>query len=176
MKVTIVHGSDHLLNDTYPLKYRTALETSVRARGVELVLGDRVDNFPSSPSTPIITKNGRTINADLVLQTTGGKPQTSLVATLPSKPLSEAGYVKVKPTLQLEECPNIFAAGDIIDWVEQKQAIKAMGHAAVVVSNTLSLLAGQEPKVEYKGSKEMIAITNGRVSFSLDFSGSLYCR
>jgi len=76
----------------------------------------------------------------------------------------------VKPTLQLIDHPNILAAGDILDWNEQKQAAKTAPHAAVVVSNVNSLLNGGSSALkEYAGSTEMIIVTNGKVMHTLIF-------
>jgi len=87
--------------------------------------------------------------------------------------LTEAGYVKVTPTLQLPSHPNIFALGDIIDWKEQKQAVKTVAHSAVVGKNIVALTKGQEVKATYKGSSEMIVITLGKVRF-LFFGNSVH--
>ena len=90
--------------------------------------------------------------------------------------------VRVLPTLQLPAYPEIFAAGDIIDWDEQKQSGKvSMGHAPVVVKNILSFVEGKPVKAEYKGSLEIIAITNGKVSrillpFLHPYAATNYCQ
>ena len=79
--------------------------------------------------------------------------------------LSGRGDVKVKPTLQVEGYPRIFAVGDIIDWDEQKQAVKArQGHTPVVVANILSLVNGLGTRKVYKGFFELLALVVGRVS------------
>lgn len=59
----------------------------------------------------------------------------------------------------------MFAAGDIIEWPEQKQAAKTQSHAGVIVKNVLKVLAGKtDALVSYGGSSELIIITNGKVS------------
>lgn len=76
--------------------------------------------------------------------------------------LTSRGFVKVKPTLQLPAFSNIFAAGDIIEWKEQKQAAKAMNHGKLVTANILSYLTGGQLK-KYSTGPEMIIVTNGKV-------------
>lgn len=59
----------------------------------------------------------------------------------------------------------MFALGDIIEWAEEKQAMKAATHASIVVNNVLVTI-GTSPKLklkEYKGWPELIALTNGKV-------------
>ncbi|KAJ7048407.1 hypothetical protein C8F01DRAFT_1213857 [Mycena amicta] len=66
----------------------------------------------------------------------------SLTSSLGPNVLTPAGFVKVKPTLQLQNFPNIFAAGDIIEWAEQKQAIKAQEHGHLMAKNVLAFRGG----------------------------------
>ena len=81
--------------------------------------------------------------------------------------LSASKHVRVLPTLQLPDHPNIFASGDIIDWEEQRQAAKIPAHAGVVVKNVLSLLNGRPASAQYKGSYEMTIVTLGPVRTSI---------
>lgn len=76
--------------------------------------------------------------------------------------LDANGNVKIRPTLQLESYPDIFAVGDIISFAEQKQLAKVPGHAGVAAANILALTSGKEPKKFYKGTFEAVLITNGR--------------
>lgn len=95
----------------------------------------------------------------------GPSPNTAFVSSLGSSSISATGFIKVKPTLQLVDYPQIFAVGDVIEWNEQKQAAKTASHAAVVVKNVQSVLAGKtDGLVNYGGSPELIVITNGKVS------------
>ena len=75
--------------------------------------------------------------------------------------------MKVNEFLEVAGHPGVFAAGDIIDWKEQKQAAKAGSHTTVVVANIAAFLQGQPPKKAYKGSPEMILVPLGKVRPSL---------
>ncbi|KAF7297054.1 BRO1 domain-containing protein [Mycena indigotica] len=57
---------------------------------------------------------------------------------------------------------NIFALGDAIDYVEQKQVMKAMAHSGIFTANIVALDSGSTKLKPYKGSTEMIIVTNGK--------------
>jgi len=98
------------------------------------------------------------------VNTRGPKPITGFIgSSLGEDTLTKAGYVKVTPTLQLESHPNIFAIGDIIEWKEQKQAMKIYGHGTVAAKNIVALTLGQQAKTPYKGGPEMLLVTLGKV-------------
>lgn len=90
-------------------------------------------------------------------------PNTKFVESLGSEVLNAKGFIKVLPTLQLPRHERIFALGDAIDWNEQKQAAKIPKHAPVVVNNVLFLLGQKKSLVQYKGTFELIVLTNGKV-------------
>ncbi|KAH7886107.1 hypothetical protein F5I97DRAFT_1809211 [Phlebopus sp. FC_14] len=162
-KVTIVQGDRKLLNPTYTDSLRDGLNQRLQSRGIEILYQEYIDDIPAEGSVGVTTRSGRNIEtADLVISTRGPKPNTAFIASLGQDTLNGQGYVKVKPTLQLLNHPHIFAAGDIIEWAEQKQAAKTRGHAAVVVENVLSVLGDKSATKEYKGSPEIIIVTNGR--------------
>ncbi|KAJ7019843.1 hypothetical protein C8F04DRAFT_1275830 [Mycena alexandri] len=52
--------------------------------------------------------------------------------------------------LQLPNYPNIFAAGVVINWAEQKQVLKASAHAQIVTKNTISYIKGAPQKSDNK--------------------------
>jgi len=161
-EVTIVHGDSTLLNSAYPTGFRKGLEKSIRARGVKIVLDDFVDEIPASGPASIKTRKGEVIHADLVVPTRGPRPNTAFVAkSLGADALDARSQIKVNPTLQLAKHPDIFALGDAINVVEQKQVMKASAHAGIVAGNIIAYLSGK-PLKPYKGSLEMIVVTNGK--------------
>ena len=66
-KITIVQGDSKLVNKTYPNKFRDALDKSLRARGVDIVYNDFIDNFPAEGVVGVTTRNGKNLDADVVV-------------------------------------------------------------------------------------------------------------
>jgi len=188
--VTIIQGGEYLLSDIYPRHFRMDIERRLRIRGIDIIFDDKVEGRPIlQPEMPLITQKGKSFKCDLLvcvihhpfhfssfdnhsLQVTarGAGPNTSLLHSLEPFPLTDRGYVKVLPSLQLQSHPSIFAVGDIADLQEAKQFQKTAGHASVVVPNVLSYLEGEELKQECKPGKEILIVSNGRVSFSFFLS------
>lgn len=126
----------------------------------------------------------------------GCRPATSFLASIEPSILNPSnGAIKVNPHMQVmgqSPFPNIFAAGDAIDWDEQNQSMhllhshyiihqlgehptnhipivffstvgKTGRHAGVVIANILKYLAGKPPSKVYKGARESINLTIGKV-------------
>lgn len=93
----------------------------------------------------------------------GARPNSSFISTLDQGVVTQSGTVRVNAFLEVVGHPGVFAAGDIIDWEEQKQAVKANTHAGIVAANVLSFLEGKPLKKKYKGSPELIIIPLGKV-------------
>lgn len=154
-----MHGGRQLLNAAYPLKFRKDVEKRMRASNVNVILDDHIDGFPA-----VSTRKGTSLDADLVVAARGPRPNSEFIAdSLGSDSVSDSGFVKINATMQLQSYPSIFALGDVIDFPEQKQVTKYPGHVEVVTANILSMLDGMKPTKDYKGTMELIFITNGRV-------------
>ncbi|TFK21365.1 FAD/NAD(P)-binding domain-containing protein [Coprinopsis marcescibilis] len=161
-RITIVHDQDLLLNDAYSAKFRNLAMNNIHKRGVEVILGDAIPDLEISPANTIRTAKGRLLVADLVIPCRGPRPNTDFLNDLTDHPLTQAGHVRVTPTLQVFRHPRILAAGDIIEWDDQKQMIKYPAHAGVITHTVLDVLNGRDPNHFYKGSYERIVISNGR--------------
>lgn len=67
--VTLVHSGKNVLNDAYPDKFRNALAASTKARGVDIILEDFIDDIPTGPITSVTTRSGKKLDADLLVST-----------------------------------------------------------------------------------------------------------
>ncbi|KAH9850134.1 FAD/NAD-P-binding domain-containing protein [Lenzites betulinus] len=172
-KVTIVHSEAKLLNDAYPDKFRDDIERRARARGVDFILGDKLD-VPPEGTVGVTTQKGKSISdADLVIPAFGPRPNASFISSLGPNVVTERNTVRVDEYLQVPGHPGVFAAGDIIDYPEQKQATKANNHVKVVVANVISFIENKPLKKAYKGSPDMILIPLGKTGGS-GFLGFLW--
>ncbi|OSC98054.1 FAD/NAD(P)-binding domain-containing protein [Trametes coccinea BRFM310] len=161
-RVTIIHSEPLLLNSAYPDRFRKDIARRLHAKGIEVLLGDRVE-IPPELTTGIVTRNGVQLSdADLVVQAYGAKPNTGFLRTWDIEILTSRGFVKVDAHLEVPGHPGVFAAGDIIDWPEEKQSHKAVEHVPVVVANVLRRLAGDAPRKVYRGSPETLVIPVGK--------------
>ncbi|KAJ7780771.1 hypothetical protein DFH07DRAFT_793316 [Mycena maculata] len=160
-KITIIQRGDHLLVSRYPAKYRTDVDKRWNQRNIALVLNDEINEIPPYPAGGVTTRKGTIVEADLVIPTRGGHPNTAFVSTLGPGLLNKEGYIKVEPTLQLQGIPGVFALGDVLDWKEVKQVAKCPGHVTVAVANVKSFLQDKALTSVYKGMFELIVVTNG---------------
>ncbi|KAF5319250.1 hypothetical protein D9619_008328 [Psilocybe cf. subviscida] len=170
--ITIVHSDALLLNNAYPDKFRKAVADGVKAKKINILQNDYIDSTEIQDGR-VTTRSGNSVSADLLIRTHGTKPNTGLISqSLGREVLSQSGYVKVRPTLQLEARADIFAVGDIVDFPEQKQALKAQAHAAIVAANILAFFRGGALK-DYKGTTNIIVLPIGKEG-GLSYLGLLW--
>lgn len=164
-KITVVHSQTLVLNQTYSVKFREMVGAQYRARNIEFILNDVVESLPVSGSGEVGLKSGNKVQADLIVPTSGPRPNTDFLASsFGADILNERKFVHVSPQLQVINHPSVFAAGDIVEWEEEKQYAKTVGQAAVVAKNITSYLADKPLKKQYSGSPEIIILANGKSS------------
>ena len=66
-KITLVHSGTLPLNDAYPAKFRVDVLRRWKARNIDVVLGDRIDEIPTASPIVIKTANGKSIETDIVV-------------------------------------------------------------------------------------------------------------
>ncbi|KIO28783.1 hypothetical protein M407DRAFT_242857 [Tulasnella calospora MUT 4182] len=151
--VTLVHAEEYLLNATYPPKFRKTVTDNLKGYGINVILDDKA-TLPEQPFTSVTTEKGQKVDADLVVPTWGGRRNTGYLNSFDSTILTPEGNIRVLPSLRVPLSngkTNVYAAGDVIDWDEQKQLAKVPGHAGVVVANILASIQGKSASKTYKG-------------------------
>lgn len=167
-KVTLVQSRDRVMPKFHP-KFNELIMERFAELGVDVITGNRVvvpeGGFPSDGSTfAVKLKDGREIETQLVIPATGQSANNELVRTLPDQINPENGFIRVQPTLQLKDYPNIFAVGDIADTGAHKAVRPGMAQAAAVAKNIRSLIDGNKPTEKYTVSPAGIHLTLGLVS------------
>ncbi|KAK9441680.1 Pyridine nucleotide-disulfide oxidoreductase, NAD-binding domain protein [Metarhizium brunneum] len=150
-KIVLVHSRAAVMHRFGKRLQDEALEGLTRL-GVEVVLEDRVVDEDSA-AKKVTLRSGREIPCDLFLNCTGQSPCSELLSSLSPQSISTNGYIKVKPTLQIadDECPNVYACGEVADTETPcPNARSAMRQAATVAKNILSVVDGKQPKHVYR--------------------------
>ncbi|KAI8096754.1 uncharacterized protein BX664DRAFT_324758 [Halteromyces radiatus] len=182
-KVTLIHNEQQLGNpSTVPLKMHNNLMKQLVSSNVDVILGDKVNLTPPSlttsaniydngvyiPSSPLpSTENGKDLSSvDLVLWATGNQANVGWIKqSFPELVQSSNGYVKVKPTLQVDHPTlfNVFVIGDAAALSESKMAYRTPDHAAVTTENITLLLRNPNTSTlkKYKKGIDAMVLTYG---------------
>jgi len=111
LEVTLVEKSDQVLP---PLDYEMAclVHQHLRAKGVELVLGDGVQSF-AQEGRVVRLSSGREIQTEMIVLAIGVQPESELARDAGLE-LGVRGTIRVNDTLQTSD-PSIYAIGDAIE-------------------------------------------------------------
>jgi len=143
-ELVIVHGGSHLMNRSQiPPKAVKYAEDFFKSRQVKILSGERV---VGQKDTFFTTDQGKKIESDMAFLCTGIKCNVDLLKTNFAGCLNSEGMVNVTNTLQLQNCPNIFVAGDIINMNEEKLAQNAEASAHCAVNNIMAFSQNRKLK------------------------------
>ncbi|HEX5790739.1 MAG TPA: FAD-dependent oxidoreductase, partial [Luteolibacter sp.] len=93
------------------------LETALRDKGVELVLGDGIERFePGDQGIAVGLKSGRRLEAQLVILSIGVRPESGL-ARAAGLELGPRGHIVVDGWQRTSD-PDIYAVGDVCETAE----------------------------------------------------------
>jgi len=197
VKVTIIHSGESLCSNStpwaVPKKKSDKMIKQLKERGVNIMLGERVEGDEEGPITmerlgqhkslvgprTIKLKSGKTVSCDLVLWCTGFKPSGDIVAMSAGMQgkVDQKGQVMVNKYLQVEGMSDVFSVGDCNNVAETKmfltsssnkgmEMIKAKGQVDFVLAN-IKAMGKEKPLQEYgigKNSlKMMITVGNAGV-------------
>ncbi|ORY66179.1 uncharacterized protein BCR38DRAFT_483830 [Pseudomassariella vexata] len=156
-EITLVHSRDQLM-PVYHEKLSDMIKTRFKELNVNLTTGSRAvvpqGGFDNNAKPINLTlQDGRTLEADFVIQATGQIPNNQFLNQLleSSAPNSlinpNNGFIRVKPTLQFQnpEYSHLYAVGDIADTGAHKAARPGAAQAAVAAKNIAAMIAGKEP-------------------------------
>jgi len=172
--VTLVHNGSKLL-DTAPSKFGAWAADTLRRRGAQVVLDDRVET-PSLGQQPqgrmVRLRSGRVIEADAVVWAAGTKPMTEFVAASWPEVVQANGLLMTDEFLRLKDHPNIFVSGDVTNLPEGRLVITVSFHVPSIVANLKTMAAAgpgtsvklkpYAPKRPGKGLGKLMVVTLGR--------------
>ncbi|KAJ3188138.1 Apoptosis-inducing factor 2 [Gaertneriomyces sp. JEL0708] len=177
-KVTLVHSGAALMPGPNSDKFKARLLANLQRLGVDVVLGEKVENlselFPNPAvtgyhhgSTTVKTNKDRTISADFIVLATGNtKCNSDIAKPLGADVVDDRGQIKVRPTMQLkdESLSHIFAVGDVSD-AGPKLGYLADPQAVVAVDNIVKLMgqgAAAKLKTWTAPTSHLAVVTTGR--------------
>ncbi len=140
--VTVVHFRDyHVEGDNLKPAFRDGVREQLEAKGVKLVLGEKVTNLDDIPrdgssKCTVKTNKGTEIEADLAIVCIGqpGSSSTKYSKSLQSS-LTERGHIRVNEHLQVEGLTDVFAIGDCCESGAAKLAYVAAYQGELVADN-----------------------------------------
>eukprot|EP00835_Amoeboradix_gromovi_P006304 NODE_718_length_4825_cov_0.832840.p1 type:complete len:374 gc:universal NODE_718_length_4825_cov_0.832840:4686-3565(-) len=172
-------GAGNQLVGTFNEKLTTRVKAGLEKMKVQVVLNDRIDNLDqivpdrikkgwSTGKFETLSRNGKTFEADMVIDVTGnGSPNSEFLKDL--NVLDEKGFVKTKSTMQIESFDNWFASGDVSNFDKFKVAVATKTHAATVVRNIIGSINGSKLLDAKKYRPVFFAVSLGRNGGSIQF-------
>ncbi|XP_038051097.1 ferroptosis suppressor protein 1-like [Patiria miniata] len=166
-QVTIVHSRDYLVEGDLAPKFRKGLVDQLRAKGVKLVLGEKVSNLSDLPRDgssrcTVKTDKGTEIEADVVLVCVGLPCNSSAYATSLSNCMEKTGHLKVNRSLQVEGLDDVFAIGDCCNVDPVKLAYLSGMQAEIAVKNLRLLAQGKTKLKAWTPIGTMMVVPVGR--------------
>ena len=155
-KITIVHAHDTLLERNNYRSQKHA-ERFLKRNGVNIIYGEKI---VKNKGKIFFSDKGRVFTPDLVLICTGISPNYYLIQNSFKNSLDEKKFFKINSFLQFDDYDNIFAAGDITNFREEKTAQNAQRQAKIVVKNLKREKLGK-PLVKYNSTKTPLVISLG---------------
>ncbi|KAL1836223.1 hypothetical protein VTJ49DRAFT_5418 [Mycothermus thermophilus] len=162
--VTLVHSRQAVMSRFGPGLQKSAME-ALQKLGVDVVVGEKVQ-APTADGKFITLSSGRQLECDCLINCTGQKPASGLVAEIAPHALAPSGRIRVKPTLQIDDdsLPNVFACGDVAETkVSNQNARTSARQAEVAADNIVQMARGRVPSYTYEPAwqDEVISLTLG---------------
>ena len=154
--ITVLSGEADMLTG-YPRRVARRMRAELALRGIPVREDARA---VAVERDAVVLETGR-VPADLVVWATGAAPLPFLAdAALPH---DAAGFIRVRPTLQVDGHDDLFAAGDCASistapWV-RKAGVYAVREGPVLDANLRARLAGR-PLRRYRPQRDFLSLLN----------------
>ena len=152
---------------------RRAFERVLQQRGVTLHRDAEVVRVDANT---LETRRGETLQADEIVWVTQAGGAAWLAGT--GLALDEAGFIRVRDTLQTESDPLIFAAGDCASMIErplEKAGVFAVRMGPPLTENIRRVLLGQ-PLKPYRPQRRWLALISTGDRHAIASRGAFYAR
>ena len=144
-KVNLITSEPRLF-PMYPEKLGTQLLRKLNARGVNVILNQRVGNLAST-SEPyagqLALADGRVIEADLIFPVIGATGDATLLKSLPDSRVGTAGRIVTDPWMRPSLYANVFAAGDVAEMGDGMTIVATTRQIPWLVKAIKALIAGK---------------------------------
>lgn len=131
LHVTLVEGLPHVLNRFFDTEYCSLIEDTLKKKGVEVILGNFVEEITGGKDVAGVKVAGKEIPADFVVLAAGVKPNVTLAEK--AGIAIECGAIKTDWMLQTS-VEGIYAAGDCAcsrSMITKKPTLSLLGTTAV---------------------------------------------
>jgi selenide,water dikinase len=156
-RVTLLDGGERILRG-YPASLVRRVEGEAARRGLRILLGRRV---AAVEPEAVVLEHGERLASAVTVWVTGAVSQTLFRDS--GLPTDERGFVRVRPTLQVEGHDDLFAAGDCATLIEHPETPKAGVYAVrqgpYVGENLVASLSGGRLK-RYRPQGDFLTLLN----------------
>jgi NADH dehydrogenase FAD-containing subunit len=148
-QITLISTDDGLF-PSYGAKMGASLVKKLKAKGVTVVLGQRVENLKQTKAPyfgSVTLTDGTKIDGDLIFPVIGSRAQTELLSELPGVEHGTLGRVKTDDWMRPSNFPNLFIASDIADVGDGMTIVATSRQNPWFIKTPKALLAGKSIEV-----------------------------
>lgn len=144
-KISLITSEPRLF-PVYPEKLGYRLHRKLSAKGVDVILNQRVINLASTSEAyagQLALADGRVIDADLIFPVIGAYGDATLLTSLPGSRVGTLGRVMTDPWMRPSFYSNVFAAGDVADMGDGMTIVATTRQIPWLVKTLKALIAGK---------------------------------
>jgi apoptosis-inducing factor 2 len=147
--ITIIQGASRLMPQ-FNLRASTALQTQLESLNIRVLCGRRSGAFDAKKRN--IGCGRKTLKCDIFFDCFSSKSDTQFCNKYLKDALSEKGRILTNSNLIVENHPNIFACGDILEHVKNRGFAFAAKSGDIVAQNVLYSLGLLAKQKQYTGT------------------------